>query len=88
MFPTLAGGLPVDFQRPHLPEIRPDRRVPGSILSRYSAVTTCFGGFGLTHGLDGHVKLLEQMKEKAADGSNSSDDGDLHSIEGEGSYGI
>ena len=31
----------------HLPEIRPDHRALGSTLSRYSTVTTCFGGFGL-----------------------------------------
>ena len=57
-FPTASGPsvgaphpcrwtLPADCQRPHLPEIRPARRAPRSILSRYSTVTTCFGGFGL-----------------------------------------
>ena len=47
MLLTPAGDLPAHCRRPHLPEIRQDRRVAGSILSRYSAVTTCFGGFGL-----------------------------------------
>ena len=39
----LASGL----SEAHLPEIRPDRRAPGSILSLYSTLTTRFGGFGL-----------------------------------------
>ena len=43
MFPTLAGGCPV------APSTRNPLGLPrpGSVLSRYSAVTTCFGGFGL-----------------------------------------
>ena len=47
MLPTPASGCPVTHWRFLLPEIRPDHRVPGSILSRYSTVTTCFGGFRL-----------------------------------------
>ena len=48
VLPTPASGCPVAHWRSLLPEIRPARRAPGSILSRYSTVTTCFGGFGLS----------------------------------------
>ena len=40
----IASELP----EAHLPDIRPDHRASGSILYRYSAVTTCLGGFGLS----------------------------------------
>ena len=66
--PTPAGGLPADCQRPHLPEIRPDRRAPVpscpfTALSQRASVDSGLEEIGAGNGVAAECGCCDQTVE-------------------------